>query len=54
MGLKPKEETNTKMEGKGMIWCCDKRQRKDPHKLLKSPQWLHLAIDKIQGLLKKL
>ena len=37
-----------------MILCSEKRQGKDSYKLWNRHNGLHLAIDKIQGILKKL
>ena len=47
MGLKPMEETNTKMEEEEMVWCKDKRQEKDLYKLWNRHNGVHSSIDKI-------
>ena len=47
MGLKPMEETNTKMEEEEMVWCKDKRQEKDLYKLWNRHNGVHPSIDKI-------
>ena len=47
MGMKPIEETNTKMEEKEMVWCKDKRQEKDLYKLWNRHNGVHPSIDKI-------
>ena len=55
MGLKPMEETNTKMEEEEeMVWCKDKRQEKDLYKLWNRHNGVHPSIDKIWGCKKKL